>query len=105
MSLLAFAAAFVIAFGVVYVGLTVFLTRLLDYLITGERKMSKSKLIALLVAAVLVLVALGTWATQILWNWLMPYLFGVPEISYWQALGLLVLSTLLFQRSVLWAKS
>ena len=29
-----------------------------------------------------------------LWNWLMPALFGLHLISFWQALGLLVLSRL-----------
>jgi hypothetical protein len=31
-----------------------------------------------------------------LWNWLMPTLFGWHVISYWQALGLLILSKILF---------
>lgn len=31
-----------------------------------------------------------------LWNWLMPALFGWRLISFWQALGLLVLSKILF---------
>jgi hypothetical protein len=31
-----------------------------------------------------------------LWNWLTPSLFGWHEISFWQALGLLVLSRILF---------
>ena len=30
-----------------------------------------------------------------LWNWLMPGLFGLRVITYWQALGLLVLSRIL----------
>jgi hypothetical protein len=30
-----------------------------------------------------------------LWNWLMPALFGLRMISFWQALGLLVLSKIL----------
>lgn len=32
-----------------------------------------------------------------LWNWLMPDIFGLPEITYWQAWGLLVLSHILFK--------
>ena len=32
-----------------------------------------------------------------LWNWLMPALFGLHTITYWQALGLLGLSWLLLQ--------
>jgi hypothetical protein len=31
-----------------------------------------------------------------LWNWLVPTLFHLPAISFWQALGLLVLSWILF---------
>src|ERR1700758_2992854 len=31
-----------------------------------------------------------------LWNWLMPALFGRSTITVWQALGLLVLSKILF---------
>jgi len=31
-----------------------------------------------------------------LWNWLMPALFGWRVIGFWQALGLLVLSKILF---------
>jgi hypothetical protein len=31
-----------------------------------------------------------------LWNWLMPTLFGVHVITFWQAVGLLVLSKILF---------
>jgi hypothetical protein len=31
-----------------------------------------------------------------LWNWLMPDIFGLRQISYWQAFGLLLLGKLLF---------
>jgi len=34
---------------------------------------------------------------RILWNWLMPALFGLPLISFWQAWGLVVLSHILFK--------
>jgi uncharacterized membrane protein YbhN (UPF0104 family) len=30
-----------------------------------------------------------------LWNWLMPAIFHLPAISFWQALGLMVLSWIL----------
>ncbi|MBN2050382.1 MAG: hypothetical protein JW760_08075 [Spirochaetales bacterium] len=33
-----------------------------------------------------------------LWNWLMPDIFGLKTITYWQAWGLLVLSCILFGR-------
>lgn len=31
-----------------------------------------------------------------LWNWIMPYLFGLPEISFWMALGIALLISILF---------
>ena len=50
-------------------------------------------------AAVLgiVLVAfIGGEVVRLLWNWLLPPLFGWREISFWQALGLLALCRILF---------
>lgn len=44
----------------------------------------------------LVISALVSIPTALLWNWLMPNLFGLPEIGIVQAFGLLVLSALLF---------
>ena len=35
------------------------------------------------------------WLVMILWNWLMPYMFSLPHITYWQGFGILVLSKLL----------
>jgi hypothetical protein len=35
-----------------------------------------------------------------LWNWLMPTLFGLRTINFWQAIGLLLLSWLLFGRGL-----
>jgi hypothetical protein len=31
-----------------------------------------------------------------LWNWIMPSLFGLPEISFWMALGIALLISILF---------
>ena len=31
-----------------------------------------------------------------LWNWLMPELFGLPELTYWQAVGIFILFKILF---------
>lgn len=50
------------------------------------------------VAWVVVAAAVVGAVVMVLWNWLMPFLFGWPEIGYWQALGLLVLSRLLVGR-------
>jgi len=32
-----------------------------------------------------------------LWNWLMPGIFGLPAITYWQAVGIFILCHLLFK--------
>ncbi|MCK4749266.1 MAG: hypothetical protein KAT15_19570 [Bacteroidales bacterium] len=37
-----------------------------------------------------------TYLVMLLWNWLVPELFNGPVMTYWQTLGLLVLSKILF---------
>jgi len=37
-----------------------------------------------------------SYVVMSLWNWLLPALFGMHTITYWQALGVLVLSKILF---------
>jgi hypothetical protein len=50
-----------------------------------------------IVVLVLVGVAALGWVVMSLWNWLLPNLFfGVHEISYVQAMGVLLLSKILF---------
>ncbi len=39
---------------------------------------------------------LFTFVVMWLWNWLVPELFNGPVLGYWQTLGLLVLSKILF---------
>lgn len=41
-------------------------------------------------------VAIGGGLVQLLWNWLLPSLFGWRTITFWQALGLLALCRILF---------
>ena len=48
------------------------------------------------VALVAVLVVVVGFVVMQLWNWLMPAIFGWQAISYLQAIGLLVLSRILF---------
>ena len=35
--------------------------------------------------------------TMWLWNWLMPVIFGLVKINFWQALGLNLLTGILFR--------
>lgn len=52
------------------------------------------------VAAIILMVACGIMAisgiVMLLWNALLPSLFHFPVISFWQALGLLILTKILF---------
>jgi hypothetical protein len=41
-------------------------------------------------------IAIFSFVVMALWNWLMPALFGWQLVSYWQAMGILVLSKILF---------
>lgn len=43
---------------------------------------------------VIAFIAFG-FITMQLWNWLMPAIFHLPLISFWQAIGLIILSRLL----------
>ena len=40
--------------------------------------------------------AVFTLVVMLLWNWLVPELFKGPVINYWQTLGILVLSKIIF---------
>ncbi len=46
---------------------------------------------------VALLIALLSWITLLLWNWLCPSIFGLRQINIWEAAGLLALATLLFR--------
>ncbi len=46
--------------------------------------------------ALALFVVLGGGVVMLLWNWLLPSLFGLPAITIWQGFGLLVLCRILF---------
>ena len=50
----------------------------------------------LAILGMLLFVAIGGAVVQQLWNWLLPSLFGWRQITFWQAVGLLALSRILF---------
>lgn len=45
---------------------------------------------------VLIAFLLG-WVVMLLWNWLMPPIFGLPTIGFWKAWGLVILAHILFK--------
>ncbi len=49
-----------------------------------------------IILIVIVAVAVFGFAVQNLWNWLMPAIFGWRAITFWQAIGVLLLSKILF---------
>ncbi|MEO8146516.1 MAG: hypothetical protein ABI723_02710 [Bacteroidia bacterium] len=49
-----------------------------------------------IIAMVILFGAIMGWVVMSLWNWLMPYLFAAKLITYWQALGILILCKILF---------
>lgn len=48
------------------------------------------------ILAILLFAFIGGEIVRLLWNWLLPPLFGFPQITFWQALGLLALCRILF---------
>lgn len=36
------------------------------------------------------------WVVMLLWNWLMPMLFGITTVNFWQAVGIIILAKILF---------
>lgn len=60
-------------------------------------KLSRLLLIApLALLAMAIFITIGGGVVMLLWNWLAPLLFGLRELTFWQALGLLALCRILF---------
>lgn len=39
------------------------------------------------------------WPIMLLWNWLMPLIFGLKVLTFWEAFGVMLLCSLLFSNS------
>jgi hypothetical protein len=50
----------------------------------------------LAILAMLLFIVVGGEVVMHLWNWLLPALFSWRQITFWQALGILVLCRILF---------
>jgi hypothetical protein len=50
----------------------------------------------LAILGMVVFITIGGEIVRLLWNWLLSPLFGWREITFWQALGLLLLCRILF---------
>jgi hypothetical protein len=52
-------------------------------------------MLPIFIAGAALFVFVGGTLVQWLWNWLMPAVFGLGTVTFWQALGLLALSRIL----------
>jgi len=59
------------------------------------RKYRLWKAAKILVMVIVAVIVFG-FVTMNLWNWLMPAIFGLKAITFWQSLGLLILGKILF---------
>jgi len=62
----------------------------------NPRKKRVILMIPLVILGILVFGFVGGTVVRLLWNWLLPTLFGLPQVTFWQALGILVLCRILF---------
>jgi hypothetical protein len=53
-------------------------------------------IIGLLILSVMLL----GFPLQILWNWLMPNIFGLKYITFWEAVGLNAIASILFKSNI-----
>jgi hypothetical protein len=58
------------------------------------------KLIVVVVGTLCLMAILMGLPLQLLWNWLMPRIFGLPTIGFWEAVGLNVISSILFKTTI-----
>jgi hypothetical protein len=61
-----------------------------------RRKWKLIFLAPLAILAFLLFIAAGGEVVRLLWNWLLPTIFGWREITFWQAIGILALCRILF---------
>jgi membrane protein required for beta-lactamase induction len=60
--------------------------------------------VAAVIGMIAIAIVLLGYPLMLLWNWLMPIIFGLPEITFWQAIGLNFLSTILFKSTTIKSK-
>ena len=64
------------------------------------------KFVAIVLASVVIIIGgfglsvIFAFPVMLLWNWMMPEIFHLPRIGFWQAWGLMFLSSLLIKNNV-----
>lgn len=62
------------------------------------RSKSPGEIIGIIIFGTIIITGLAAllgYVVMSLWNWLMPELFDLPKLSYWQAVGIFILAKLL----------
>lgn len=59
--------------------------------------MEKLGYVVLVIIVAVILTLISGYPLMLLWNALIPDIFGLPVITYWQAVGLALLSSILFK--------
>ena len=58
-------------------------------------------LLWIIAVAIIAVIFFGfIWLVQFAWNELMPMLFNLPELTYWQALGIYFLASALIKSTL-----
>ena len=65
-----------------------------------EKFIEKLTIFMVCLVSILFVVLILSWPFQLLWNWLMPTIFGLTKITILQAVGLLFLSDFIFKGNV-----
>lgn len=58
------------------------------------------EIILSIIGVLILAVILFGYPTMLLWNWLMPTIFELPYITFWQACGINLLASILFKPTV-----
>jgi hypothetical protein len=53
-----------------------------------------------IIGILILAVILFGYPTMLLWNWLMPTIFNLPYITFWQACGINLLASILFKPTI-----
>jgi len=62
------------------------------------RKKSPIEIVGIIIFGAIAITGLAIlfgFVVMSLWNWLMPEIFGLPELNYWQSVGLFILLKIL----------
>lgn len=50
--------------------------------------------------ATLIFLSVICFPLMLLWNWLMPAVFGLPALTFWQTAGLIIICHILFKPAI-----